>query len=533
MADLARFGKRVRRLRERLGLTQVEMARRLAMSASYLNLIEHDQRPLTAKLLSRLDDAFNIDLNAFSETEDARIGADLAEVMADPMFASRSIAVSEVRDLVGASADFGRAVLDLYRAYRQACQEAESLSEELRNREELAGISYEFRNIVASIRSFAEILRDNPELDTEQRRRFVGIIVEDSKRLVPLFGGLLRMDAGTDTPSAADQRPPSEDVADFLQTQAGYFPDLEDAAAGLRGAAEVDQAAEYGRLAACLARDHHIVVRIVPVEAKDLAVNHAVEGRRLDIPEMLSPQARVFAVAKTLAEERCGEAIARCADTVRWASREARTLALSALADYVAGALLMPYDHILAAARELRHDVDRLQRRFGVGFEQVCRRLTALQRPGAKGTPFHIVKVDMAGNVTWRLGGSGIRVPRYGGICPLWNVHAAFLTPGVTRAQLSRMPDGTTYFSVARAIRAEGSETIRLPRFCAIELGCDVAFARDIVYADGLELGAGAVSIPVGTTCRLCERLDCAERVLPPFRQPAKMAAEGSAPAAG
>ena len=184
----------------------------------------------------------------------------------------------------------------------------------------------------------------------------------------------------------------------------------------------------------------------------------------------------------------------------------------------------MTYDGFLAAARERRHDIERLQRRLRVGFEPVRRRLTALQRPGAKGVPFHLIKVDMAGNVTGRLGGSGFRIPRYGGICPLWNVHAAFLTPGVTRAQLSRMPDGATYFSFARAIRTEEPETVGSPRFSAIELGCDVSFARDIVYADGLELGVGAAAVPVGTTCRLCERPDCTARVLPPFRQPAAVA---------
>jgi predicted transcriptional regulator len=137
-----------------------------------------------------------------------------------------------------------------------------------------------------------------------------------------------------------------------------------------------------------------------------------------------------------------------------------------------------------------------------------------------------MVKVDMAGNVTWRLGSAGVRVPRFGGVCPLWNVHAAFLAPGVTRAQLSRMPDGTSYFSFARAIGAEEPETAGSPRFFAIELGCDVSFARDIVYADGLALGASAAAVPVGTTCRLCERPGCAARVLPPLRPPSPVAAK-------
>jgi hypothetical protein len=487
-----KLGRRVRRLREQFGLTQVAMARRLELSASYLNLIEHDQRPLTAKLARRLSEALQVGIVAFSETESGRLANDVAEALADPVFGGRAIAPAEIRDGVGASAGLGRALLDIYRAYRTAREQVESLGEEMRNREVLAGINYEFRGIVAAVRSLAEILRDNPDLDVESRRRFTDIIVEDSKRLVPLFGGLLETDARA--AASADRRPPTEDVADFLLANAGYFPVLEEAAEAVRGAL-----GGSGGL------------------ADDLA-----------LPETLSLEARLLAAAKGLATKRCGAAIERCADGVRWVSEEARAAAVSALADYAAAAILMPYDAFHGAARELRHDIERLQRRFGVGFEQVCRRLTTLQRPGASGVPFYIVKVDMAGNVTWRLGSAGVRVPRFGGVCPLWNVHAAFLAPGVTRAQLSRMPDGATYFSFARAIRPVEPETAGSPRFSAIELGCDASFARDIVYADGLELGAGRAAVPVGTTCRLCERMDCPARVLPPLRQASTVAADAA-----
>jgi predicted transcriptional regulator/transcriptional regulator with XRE-family HTH domain len=466
------------------------MARRLGLSASYLNLIEHDQRPLTAKLARRLSEALQVGIVAFSETESGRLANDVAEALADPVFGGRVIAQEEIRDGVGASAALGRALLDLYRAYRTAREQVDSLGEEMRNREVLAGINYEFRGIVAAMRSLAEILRDNPDLDLETRRRFTEIIVEDSKRLVPLFGGLLERDARVAAPS--DQRPPTEDVADFLLTNSGYFGELEEAADAVRATLGDGTLAHDG-----------------------------------DLSETLSLEARRSAAAKGLATKRCGAVIERCADGVRWASEEARAAAGSALADYVAAAILMPYDAFLRAARDLRHDIERLQRRFGVGFEQVCRRLTTLQRTGARGVPFYIVKVDMAGNVTWRLGSAGVRVPRFGGVCPLWNVHAAFLAPGVTRAQLSRMPDGTAYFSFARAIRAEEPERAGSPRFSAIELGCDASFAREIVYADGLALEAGAAAVPVGTTCRLCERADCPARVLPPLRQATAVAADG------
>src|SRR5262250_427848 len=148
-----KLGHRVRRVREQLGLSQIAMARRVGLSASYLNLIEHDRRPLTAKLARRLGEALQVDATAFSESESGGIVSDVAEVLADPVFGGRAMAPDEIRDGVGASAGLGRALLDLYRAYRNAREQADSLGEELRNREVLAGINYEFRGIVAAIRS--------------------------------------------------------------------------------------------------------------------------------------------------------------------------------------------------------------------------------------------------------------------------------------------------------------------------------------------------------------------------------------------
>jgi predicted transcriptional regulator len=313
----------------------------------------------------------------------------------------------------------------------------------------------------------------------------------------------------------AGGRPAIDDVADFLHTTGGYFAELEDAADEVRKAAGIGKTAADDRLASCLAGEC------------------AAPEQPAIVMEELSLESRRLAVAKRIAVERFRDVIAHCSESVSWATPVARSLALDALADYLAEAILMPYDIFLAATGEVRHDIERLQRRFGVGFEQVCRRLTTLKRPGAKGVPFYLVKVDMAGNVLWRLGNPGFRIPRHNGVCTLWNVHAAFLTPEVTRAQLSRMSDGRSYFSIARALRCPDSKTVRSPRYFAVELGCDTAFARDLVYADGLELAGRAVAVPVGTTCRLCERLECPHRVLPPFRHPGRIADDGSASSSG
>ncbi len=188
------------------------------------------------------------------------------------------------------------------------------------------------------------------------------------------------------------------------------------------------------------------------------------------------------------------------------------------LANYFAGAVLMPYAPFLQAVREERYDIDVVGRRFSVGFEQVCHRFTTLSRPGAAGIPFHMIRIDVAGNISKRFSASGIRFARFSGACPRWNVFAAFMTPGMMRIQVSRMPDGVAYFCLARTIQKDAGGYHAQPVVHAIGLGCQVQNARAMVYADGVDLDNLDTATPVGVTCRICERTDCEQRAFPSLR---------------
>ena len=85
------LGPRLRRLRRELGLTQQAMASDLDISASYVALLERNQRPVTAQILLRLADAYDLDLRSLS-ADDPGGGAGLEEVLADKMFAVRAAA---------------------------------------------------------------------------------------------------------------------------------------------------------------------------------------------------------------------------------------------------------------------------------------------------------------------------------------------------------------------------------------------------------------------------------------------------------
>ncbi|MBY8974564.1 DUF2083 domain-containing protein [Rhodobacteraceae bacterium NNCM2] len=210
-------------------------------------------------------------------------------------------------------------------------------------------------------------------------------------------------------------------------------------------------------------------------------------------------------------------------DFARFRSAEARQIAKIGLANYFAGAAVLPYGAVLAAAREDRHDLDRLASRFGASIEQVAHRLSTLQRPGARGIPFFFVRVDQAGTITKRHSSTPLQFARFGGACPLWNVHQAFETPGRILRQLAETPDGVRYLCLARDVTKPGGHFKAPTRRYAIGLGCEVRFAGDLVYSDGLDLTRADSFEPIGVSCRICERRNCHQRAVPPVEKPLRI----------
>ena len=206
-------------------------------------------------------------------------------------------------------------------------------------------------------------------------------------------------------------------------------------------------------------------------------------------------------------------------DLARFHSAEARSIAKIGLANYFAGAALMPYGAFQQVASDCRHDLEVLSGHFGASIEQVAHRLSTLQRPGAKGIPFFFVRVDQAGTITKRHSATRLQFARFGGACPLWNVHRAFETPGQFLRQLAETPDGVRYISLARDVtKPAGRFGAPLRRF-AIALGCEVRHARDLVYADGMDMTSDHAFEPIGISCRICERTNCHQRAVPPLER--------------
>ncbi len=93
------------------------------------------------------------------------------------------------------------------------------------------------------------------------------------------------------------------------------------------------------------------------------------------------------------------------------------------------------------------------------------------------------------------------------------------MTPGIVRTQVSRMPDGTTYLCVARTVRQSMGGFGAAHPLLAISLGCEVSHAKHLVYGDSVDVNNANAAVPIGITCRLCERMDCDQRAFPPIHR--------------
>jgi predicted transcriptional regulator/DNA-binding XRE family transcriptional regulator len=241
--------------------------------------------------------------------------------------------------------------------------------------------------------------------------------------------------------------------------------------------------------------------------------------KTLTISEFASRSTQTFQLLLQLALVAQEPLLEATLDLARFQSDEARSIAKVGLANYFAGAALMPYAAFLSAAQATRHDLEILAARFGASLEQVAHRLSTLQRPNAKGIPFFFVRVDQAGTITKRHSATTLQFARYGGACPLWNVHQAFELPGQFLRQLAETPDGARYFCLARDVSKSGGAYNVPTRRYAIGLGCEVKHAPALVYADHMDLGAAEAYAPIGISCRICERRNCHQRSVPPLER--------------
>ncbi len=443
------LGARLRRLRRELDISQTRMAQDLGVSPSYLNLIERNQRPVTAQVLLRLAEAYELDLRSFSAEAEAG-GAGLAEIFADPLFKDLALSRHEIAELAENAPGVAAAVARLYQSHL------------------------------------------------------------DRRRLVE--AGDTRQEHG----EAAAAATPGDWVRTFIQGQRNFFPELDELGEAL--AAELDSGPAEARATALRERlqaRFGIRVQVATVELMQGELRRFdLHRKRLFLSELLGGSGRSFGMAYQLALLEFAEPLLGMVQRAAPPDPATRNLLRVSLANYLAAAILAPYGDFHAAAEACDYDLGRLCVRFGLSFEQACHRLTTLGRPGARGVPFFMMRIDPAGNVSKRFAAeASFPFARFGGGCPRWNLHSAFRTPGRIVTQIVETPDGTRHFTLGRTVRRAGAPGDE--DNLAVGLGCEIKHAHRLAYAKGLDLAAPAVT-PIGPSCRLCERPDCPQRAAQP-----------------
>ena len=119
------MGVKLRSLRAERGLSQTALAQALDLSPSYLNQIEQNQRPLTVQVLLKLHRALGVDIQQFSEDDEARLLAALREALAD---APQPVPLPELQQVVAQMPALGQAILALHQRHQQAQERLETLA---------------------------------------------------------------------------------------------------------------------------------------------------------------------------------------------------------------------------------------------------------------------------------------------------------------------------------------------------------------------------------------------------------------------
>lgn len=455
-------GHAVRNVRERLGLTQIDFARRLSLSPSYINQIESNQRPVTAAVLLAISRTFDLDITRFGADDLDRIVADLREALADPVFRGLEPSLQDLKNATTHAPAFAHAFLRLHGAMRRLEERRAALDD-----------------------AVVSVAR---EVDGGAPR-------EETRNLAPY-----------------------EEVRDHFHYIDNYVDGLDRAAEERNAALDLfarDDAVPV--LVQHLRQRHDIVVDMAPADRLDAPLLAYDRHRRVaTLARTLDRASQAFRLGTLIARFEQSDSIDRHVVDAGFRSATAREVCRLSLQNYYAGALLLPYRRFARLARERRHDLDLLATMTGASLEQVCHRLSTLQRPGEKGVPFYFLKVDRAGNVIKRHSATRFQFARYGGACPVWNVHEAFEQPSRTLVQVGEMPDGARYLCLARGTSKPAIRHGQRERRFALGIGCEISYAAELVYADGLDLKSAALA-PLGVNCRICPRAACPERAFPPL----------------
>lgn len=426
MADQKIFaGPRIRRIRHGLELTQAAMAAEIGVSASYLNLIERNQRPLTVQLLLKLAATYDLDLEAL-RGEAAGDQTALKEVFADPLLAGELPGNEELYEIAEAAPNATTGILKLYRAYRESQDRLSDLSTLLAQEGVETGVSL-------------------PHLPSDEVRE----LFENRPYCFPWI---------------------EDAVQDFIPERT-YGPEL------------------WVFLIDWLRKTHNITVQKLPVQVMPQHLRRFDKHTlRLFISDRLSPADQLYELATEVASHALAQTIQEELNLLQLSSDETKRLVRNELGRYAALATLMPYGAFLRATKTLKNDISALAARFGVSFERAAMRVTTLNRPNQIGLPFFLMEVDHAGNVLRRSGVKGYPKAQFGGACPKLPVYQALIQPRRIQLDMVETPDGSEFFVLTRSVDGPQPVLGEHIRRTALLLGCNTEHLSETIYGEHINL---------------------------------------------
>ena len=416
-------GPRIRRVRTHLGLTQANMAKELGISASYLNLIERNQRPLTVQLLLKLSTKYEIDLKELQGDESGQTNEALKEIFSDPLLAGEVASDSELVEAADSVPNLVSGLIHLYRAYKESNDKLSTLSH---------------------------------------------LMSDDAKAQI-----------------VTQSRLPLDEVRDHLQGHPYYFPELDEAATTLNAAlAQSDDM--FNSLKAYILEDRRINVKVLPVHTMaDHSVRYDRHSQRIFLSERLTPEERLMALATQFALLAFGELIDETVKAAHFNNHETDRLLRLECAHYFALALLMPYETFYTATARSRYDIGLLSRRFQVRWRDVVRRITSLHKPGRAGVPFFLLELDPVGNVCTFSPGANFTLARAGNPCLKLIPPGVNTNHGRVAVESVALGDGPEWLIIAHAEKTRAFGHGDRPRRRTLIIGCDLIHASDIAYGDG------------------------------------------------
>lgn len=197
-------GTRIRERRAQSGLRQADLARAAGVSASYLNLIEHNRRKAAGPVLARIAAALGVTAAALEGDGEADLSAALREAAAA---AAEPVEIERAEELAGRFPGWARLVAAQHRRATRLERTVAALADRMTQDPHLSATLHELLSATAAVRSTAAILADTPDIEPEWRERFHRNLSVDTARLasgaealVAYLDGVAAPDAGFGSP---------------------------------------------------------------------------------------------------------------------------------------------------------------------------------------------------------------------------------------------------------------------------------------------------------------------------------------------